>query len=101
MTTQPTEEQVILVDRLIALDQENKALKLRIHMMEVERDSLKGSCKGMGRDLSIARRQKSQYLRALNWFVNNLCIGLEGKPEWLLNTLGHVVRNADKKSEAH
>lgn len=100
MTTQPTEEQVMLINRLVELDQDLKAMKIRIHMLEVERDSLKGSCKAMGRDLSIARRQKSQYLRALNWFVNNLCIGLEDKPEWLLNTLGHVVRNADKKAGA-
>lgn len=101
MTTQPTEEQIILVDRLIALDQENKALKLRIHMMEVERDSLKGSCKGMGRDLSIARRQKSQYLRTLQWMVFNLSVSLEGKPGWVLTTLKHVVTMADKKLEAH
>lgn len=101
MTTQPTEEQVMLINRLVELDQDLKAMKIRIHMLEVQRDSLKGSCKAMGRDLSIARRQKSQYLRSLQWLVFHLNVSLEGTPGWVLNTLKHVVKMADKKLEAH
>lgn len=101
MTTQPTEEQIILVDRLVEMDKEAKAMKRRIRQLECDLSSLKGSCQAMGRDLSIARRQKSQYLRSLQWLVFHLNVSLEGTPGWVLNTLKHVVKMADKKLEAH
>lgn len=101
-------DSTVLVERLVSQDDEIKRLTAQVelhksHIVRIEKDlrSLQGSCKAMGRDLSIARRQKSQYLRALSWLVHNLCIDLGGKPGWLIHTLCHVVKLGDKKLEIH
>lgn len=99
MTTQPTEEQTMLIDRLVALDLELKELKEKAHMLEVDNNSLRKSCAAMGRDISITRRQKSQYFRCLKWMLGHTNIDPKTIPSSVYHTLVHVAGVVAAKAE--
>lgn len=99
MTNQPDDELKTLIDRLVACSEEIKLLKDQVHMLEVDRESMKGSCKAMGRDISIMRRQKSQYFRCVKWFLANTKIDPDDIPGPVRHTLVHVAGVLAAKAE--
>ncbi|WP_070096227.1 hypothetical protein [Pseudomonas sp. NBRC 111139] len=72
----------------------------------VERDKLKAEnaelqakCEALGRYVSIGRRQKSQYFRAVKWFLANTNIDPKQVPGPVYHTLVHVVKTLAEKAK--
>lgn len=115
MTTQPLEEQLRLVDRLVTLDLQLKQQKSEINRLQAELNmrrndvaSLVGRLKVSSQQLKNAKQEikevkhsRSQYFRALHWLICNKLTDIEGMPNWLVKALGHVVKTADSDLEAH
>lgn len=115
MTTQPIEEQLRLVDRLIILDRQLKEQKSEMNRMQAELNmrrndaaSMSGRLKVCSQQLKDAKQEirevkhsRSQYFRALHWLICNKLTDIEGMPNWLVKALGHVVKTADSDLEAH
>ncbi|CAI3799028.1 hypothetical protein GLGCALEP_02125 [Pseudomonas sp. MM221] len=53
----------------------------------------------MGRYVSIGRRQKSQYFRAVKWFLANTNIDPKEVPGPVYHTLVHVVMTLAEKAK--
>ncbi|WP_445677659.1 hypothetical protein [Pseudomonas putida] len=64
-----------------------------------ERDELIGKATALARDVSIARRQKSQYFRAVKWFLANTNIRPADVPTPVYHTLVHVVNTLAEKAK--
>ncbi len=64
-----------------------------------ERDELIGKATALARDVSIARRQKSQYFRAVKWFLANTNIKPADVPTPVYHTLVHVVKTLAEKAK--
>lgn len=64
-----------------------------------ERDELIGKATALARDVSIARRQKSQYFRAVKWFLANTNIEPRNVPGPVRHTLVFVVSRLIAKAQ--
>ncbi|MEZ2724122.1 hypothetical protein ACBQ21_09000 [Pseudomonas putida] len=64
-----------------------------------ERDELIGKATALARDVSIARRQKSQYFRAVKWFLANTNIDPRNVPGPVRHTLVFVVGRLIAKAQ--
>lgn len=64
-----------------------------------ERDELIGKVTALARDVSIGRRQKSQYFRAVKWFLANTNIKPADVPTPVYHTLVHVVNTLAEKAK--
>lgn len=62
-------------------------------------DDKYGQCLALSRDVSIARRQKSQYFRAVKWFLANTNIDPKNVPAPVYHTLVHVVTTLAEKAK--
>jgi len=62
-------------------------------------DEKHGQCLALARDVSIARRQKSQYFRAVKWFLANTNIKPADVPTPVYHTLVHVVKTLAEKAK--
>lgn len=80
---------------LIQLEQ----LQATIQQLKVERDELEAKCVALGRYVSIGRRQKSQYFRAVKWFLANTNIDPKEVPGPVYHTLVHVVTTLAAKAK--
>ncbi|WP_286920079.1 MULTISPECIES: hypothetical protein [Pseudomonas] len=80
---------------LIQLEQ----LQTTIQSLTAERDELIGKATALARDVSIARRQKSQYFRAVKWFLANTNIDPKEVPGPVRHTLVFVVGRLIAKAQ--
>lgn len=64
-----------------------------------ERDELIGKATALARDVSVARRQKSQYFRAVKWFLANTNIDPRNVPGPVRHTLVFVVGRLIAKAQ--
>ena len=64
-----------------------------------EREELIGKVTALARDVSISRRQKSQYFRAVKWFLANTNIKPADVPTPVYHTLMHVVKTLAEKAK--
>lgn len=62
-------------------------------------DEKHGQCLALARDVSIARRQKSQYFRAVMWFLANTKIDPKDVPGPVRHTLVFVVGRLIEKAK--
>lgn len=79
----------------IQLDQ----LQATVQQLTAERDELQAKCEALGRYVSIGRRQKSQYFRAVKWFLANTNIKPADVPTPVYHTLMHVVKTLAEKAK--
>lgn len=99
-----TREQAVgwMADASIAM---GKAFELineqlvEIHRAKAERDEFEAKCVALGRYVSIGRRQKSQYFRAVKWFLANTNIRPADVPTPVYHTLVHVVNTLAEKAK--
>ncbi|MDM3889657.1 hypothetical protein [Pseudomonas juntendi] len=80
---------------LIQLEQ----LQATVQQLTAERDELKAKCEALGRYVSIGRRQKSQYFRAVKWFLANTNVDPKIVPKPVYHTLVHVVTTLAEKAK--
>ncbi|MBT9234276.1 hypothetical protein KKQ11_00370 [Pseudomonas sp. MG-2] len=79
----------------IQLDQ----LQATVQQLIAERDELQAKCVALGRYVSIGRRQKSQYFRAVKWFLANTNVDPKIVPKPVYHTLVHVVTTLAEKAK--
>lgn len=96
-------DSTILVDRLVAADDECKRIRLEVERLKMaleaaEKDasSLRGSCRSLGEDLVQARRSLTAVTRSLSWIMHNRSISTEGMPRWLLRSLKTILSREGK-----
>lgn len=92
-------DSTVLVDRLVASDDECKRRRLEVERLKValevaEKDasSLRGSCKALGEELRQVKSRLRACQRAMSWIMHNRSIETKGMPGWLLHTLKGILK---------
>jgi len=98
MSLQPEQEQNLLISRLVACDAEIRELRENLMQLEGVARKLKGNCVALGRELSICRRQKAQYFRAVKWLLGNTKLEPAEIPGRVRHTLTHVAEVAAQRA---
>ncbi|MCE0931650.1 hypothetical protein [Pseudomonas monteilii] len=76
-----------------------RSLITEIEQLRAENAELQAKCVALGRYVSIGRRQKSQYFRAVKWFLANTNISPADVPTPVYHTLVHVVNTLAAKAK--
>lgn len=92
-------DSTVLVERLVAADDECKRYRLEVARLQVALDhaeqdaaSLRGSCRALGEELKQTRSRLTASNRALSWLMHNRIIEVIGMPNWLIRTLKGRLR---------
>lgn len=96
-------DSTVLVERLVAADDECKRRRLEIERLQqalesAEKDasSLRGSCRALGDELRQVRGRLTACQRAMTWIMHNRSVSLDGMPGWLLHTLRGLLKDQGK-----
>lgn len=99
-------DSTVLVERLVAADDECKRLRHQLKELTEALDAahrdavgLRGSCRAMGEELKHAKRGRQKCQRALSWLMHNRNIEIEGIPGWLLYVLNGILKYQAKPPE--
>ncbi|WP_338799535.1 hypothetical protein V9K81_08740 [Pseudomonas monteilii] len=71
----------------------------QVNRLKAENTELQAKCVALGRDLSIARRQRSQYFQAVKWLLANTNIDPSTVPGQIRHTLTHIVGRLIAKAQ--
>lgn len=75
-----------------------QSMRAEVEQLRAENAELQAKCVALGRYVSIGRRQKSQYFRAVKWFLANTNIKPADVPTPVYHTLVHVVKTLAEKA---
>ncbi|WP_420170406.1 hypothetical protein ACN99C_17805 [Pseudomonas alloputida] len=76
-----------------------QSMRAEVEQLRAENAGMKAKCEALGRYASIGRRQKSQYFRAVKWFLANTNIDPKQVPAPVYHTLVHVVTTLAAKAK--
>jgi len=76
-----------------------QSMRAEVEQLRAENAELQAKCEALGRYVSIGRRQKSQYFRAVKWFLANTNIRPADVPTPVYHTLVHVVNTLAEKAK--
>lgn len=76
-----------------------QSMRAEVEQLRAENAELQAKCEALGRYVSIGRRQKSQYFRAVKWFLANTNIDPKKVPAPVYHTLVHVVTTLAEKAK--
>ena len=76
-----------------------QSMRAEVEQLRAENAELQAKCEALGRYVSIGRRQKSQYFRAVKWFLANTNIDPKDVPGPVYHTLVHVVTTLAEKAK--
>lgn len=76
-----------------------QSMRAEVEQLRAENAELQAKCEALGRYVSIGRRQKSQYFRAVKWFLANTNIKPADVPTPVYHTLVHVVKTLAEKAK--
>ena len=76
-----------------------QSMRAEVEQLRAENAELQAKCVALGRYVSIGRRQKSQYFRAVKWFLANTNIDPKDVPGPVYHTLVHVVTTLAEKAK--
>lgn len=76
-----------------------QSMRAEVEQLRSENAALQAKCEALGRYVSIGRRQKSQYFRAVKWFLANTNIDPKQVPGPVYHTLVHVVTTLAAKAK--
>ena len=76
-----------------------QSMRAEVEQLRAENAELQAKCEALGRYVSIGRRQKSHYFRAVKWFLANTNIKPADVPTPVYHTLVHVVKTLAEKAK--
>lgn len=76
-----------------------QSMRAEVEQLRAENAELQAKCEALGRYVSIGRRQKSQYFRAVKWFLATTNVDPKIVPKPVYHTLVHVVKTLAEKAK--